>query len=183
MQIVCTPVFKDRSMLDVQCTCTINVDRKYLICISCRCTRHVANQGSKPWHGIVCKKRMAWSVLQGRGIWILRWINYSREKSCVCGKLSRITKIDVELTKEITRVRMPQYCARGWSSRMAACFLVLKNWLYFAVPAPIRSQYFKGTDHTHLTLPRVNFARTWLTERRDQHSKWYSSLLANTHLI
>ncbi len=33
-----------------------------------------------------------------------------------------------------------------------------------------------GIDHTHLTLPRVNFAHAGLTERRGQHK-----LLANTH--
>ena len=36
-------------------------------------------------------------------------------------------------------------------------------------PAPIRLQYLKGIDHTHSTVPRVNFAHVGLTERRGQH--------------
>ncbi len=47
--------------------------------------------------------------------------------------------------------------------------------------APIRLQYFKWIDHTHLILSHVNFAHIGLTERHG-FNKGYLSLLANTHL-
>ena len=77
-----------------------NVDRKYFAFPVD--VQGVAKQWEKPWHGIVCITRQRHCLNSKASI------NYSREKSCVCGKLSRITKIDVELTKEDfhTRVRM-----------------------------------------------------------------------------
>ncbi len=53
-------------------------------------------------------------------------------------------------------------------------------------PAPIRLQYFKWTAHTHLTPPATCefcIQLDWLRGVINTHfNKWYSSLLANTHL-
>ncbi len=52
-------------------------------------------------------------------------------------------------------------------------------------PAPIRLQYFKWTAHTHLTPATCEFCipLDWLRGVTNTHfNKWYSSLLANTHL-
>ena len=64
-------------------------------------------------------------------------------------RVSRALPPSTVARKEVGNQAYPQFCS------------VVGN-----PTAPIRLQYLKGIDHTHSTVPRVNFAHVGLTERR-----------------
>ncbi len=78
--------------------------------------------------------------------------------STLCAALSTNSRAPPPSTvarKEVGNQAYPQFCSVVGNPTIP--------------PAPIRLQYLKGSDHTHSTVPRVNFAHVGLTERRGQH--------------